>query len=117
MHTQGGYIPIEEVAMSDIVTMQVDGMSCGHCVAAVERALEATPGVAGVSVKVGRASMAVAGTEARDRVIAAALAAIGDAGFTATLDEQPAPKHEGASGCCCGSGHAPSTITLGRVAR
>lgn len=97
--------------MSDTVTMRIEGMSCGHCVSAVERALRATPGIAGVSVQVGRASMAVAGMEERDRVIATALGAIGVAGFSAALEVQ-APKLEAASGCCCCSGgHAPSTLS------
>ena len=32
------------------IRLKVKGMSCGHCVAAVENGLKSVPGVAGVSV-------------------------------------------------------------------
>ena len=32
-----------------IVTMKVEDMSCGHCVAAIEASLEKVPGVSGVT--------------------------------------------------------------------
>ncbi|RMG54927.1 MAG: copper chaperone, partial [Gammaproteobacteria bacterium] len=35
--------------MSKII-IDIDGMSCGHCTAAVERALSAVPGVSAVRV-------------------------------------------------------------------
>lgn len=38
-------------------TVQIDGMSCGHCLNAVNRALAALPGVALESVQMGRASL------------------------------------------------------------
>lgn len=37
--------------------MQISGMSCGHCVKAVERVLAAAPGVKAKRVEVGRAEM------------------------------------------------------------
>lgn len=40
------------------VTVQIDGMSCGHCVAAVRRALRALPGVDVEQVEVGSATIA-----------------------------------------------------------
>jgi copper chaperone len=40
------------------VTVQIDGMSCGHCVAAVDRALRALPGVQVEQVDVGSATIA-----------------------------------------------------------
>lgn len=40
------------------VSVQIDGMSCGHCVAAVERALRALPGVDVEQVAVGSATVA-----------------------------------------------------------
>jgi copper chaperone len=55
----------------------IDGMSCGHCVAAVKGALETVPGVRKVEVAVGRATL-----EADDTVTRAALTkAIEDEGF------------------------------------
>ncbi|HKT09140.1 MAG TPA: heavy-metal-associated domain-containing protein [Gemmatimonadaceae bacterium] len=40
------------------VTLQIDGMSCGHCVAAVGRALSAVPGVNVEAIDVGSATIA-----------------------------------------------------------
>jgi copper chaperone CopZ len=40
------------------ITVQIDGMSCGHCVAAVDRALRALPGVQVEQVDVGSATIA-----------------------------------------------------------
>jgi len=37
--------------------LKITGMSCGHCVAAVERALDRLPGVSGRKVKVGSAEV------------------------------------------------------------
>jgi copper chaperone len=37
------------------MTLEIGGMSCGHCVAAVRRALEGQPGLALEDVRVGRA--------------------------------------------------------------
>ena len=35
--------------------LRIEGMSCGHCVKTVDRALRATPGVLKVDVEIGRA--------------------------------------------------------------
>jgi copper chaperone len=40
------------------VSMRVEGMSCGHCVASVRRALEGVDGVQAERVEVGSASVA-----------------------------------------------------------
>jgi copper chaperone CopZ len=39
------------------LTLQIDGMSCGHCVARVEKALSSLAGVAVKKVEVGSAEM------------------------------------------------------------
>ncbi|MEP6688488.1 MAG: cation transporter [Gemmatimonadales bacterium] len=39
------------------VTLHIEGMSCGHCLNAVKRALEAVPGVEIGSVRIGRAEL------------------------------------------------------------
>jgi copper chaperone len=39
------------------VTLHIEGMSCGHCLNAVNRALSALPGVELESVQIGRASL------------------------------------------------------------
>ena len=40
------------------VTIGINGMSCGHCVTAVEKALASLPGVMIESVKIGSATVA-----------------------------------------------------------
>lgn len=39
------------------LTLNIDGMSCGHCLNAVNRALAEVPGVEVQSVKIGRADL------------------------------------------------------------
>lgn len=38
-------------------TINIEGMSCGHCVASVKKALEATAGVAVEHVEIGKAQV------------------------------------------------------------
>ena len=81
-----------DVASGDLLTvdLQVEGMTCASCVARVERVLKAVPGVrqASVNLATERATVAMEPT-----VAAAALAAaIGKAGYTATVVEQAAPQ-------------------------
>ena len=103
--------------MPSPVALRIQGMSCGHCVAAVERALRTTPGVTGVSVHVGRADFDVGASDNRTTVLAAAVEAIESAGYDVMIDERPAPASHAGSGCCCGSARAPDTVSLGRRAR
>ena len=63
------------------LSVQITGMSCGHCVKAVQKALESLPGVAVQQVTVGTAAMtydesATSAATIRD--------AIEDAGYTVT---------------------------------
>jgi len=54
------------------VTIQIDGMSCGHCVAAVGRALSAVPGVDVQQLAIGSATVAYdPGAVSLDRIRAA----------------------------------------------
>ena len=54
------------------VTILIDGMSCGHCVAAVRRALGAVPGVTVEQIELGSATLAYdAGAASLDRIRAA----------------------------------------------
>lgn len=66
-------------------TLTISGMSCGHCVAAVTRHLDAVDGVTVRSVEVGRAVLDVDPALVTPAVLAQA---IGDAGFA--LDPVPA---------------------------
>ena len=67
-----------------LLRLEVRGMSCGNCSAAVTRALEAVPGVkkARVSLDPGRA-------EVKGKALdgAALVRAVEDAGFEAVLEE------------------------------
>lgn len=63
------------------VTLQIEGMSCGHCVNAVTVALHRLPGVVVASVQVGQAEVQVAEGGPTPEVIAEAVRA---AGYPAT---------------------------------
>lgn len=58
-------------------TIHIEGMSCTHCLAAVRRALEATPGVAVQSVQMGRATVTADSTDVSADAIGAAVSAAG----------------------------------------
>ena len=61
-----------------MISFEVKGMSCGHCVAHVRTALEAVPGIAVNEVTIGRATVACDGQPATLQAIGAAL---DDAGY------------------------------------
>ena len=71
------------------VTLEISGMSCGHCVRAVDAALRAVPGVTVREVQVGSAALAVEGG-GREDVLARAVQALGEAGYDATVAGAPA---------------------------
>ena len=63
------------------ITLHIDGMSCGHCLNAVNQALGAVPGVEIESVRMGRADLRY------DESLTtgdASRGAIADAGYRAT---------------------------------
>jgi copper chaperone len=60
-------------------TYSVEGMSCGHCVAAVESSVSKVPGVSGVSVDLGARTVIVTATVRDDDAVRAAVA---EAGYT-----------------------------------
>ena len=63
------------------ITFHVDGMSCGHCLNAINQALAAVPGVEIESVRIGRADVRYdEGRTDPDAIIRA----IADAGYTAS---------------------------------
>ena len=61
-------------------TLKIDGMSCGHCVMSVRKALEAIDGVQVESVAVGTASVEFDPTRASTDVI---VEAVNEAGYPA----------------------------------
>ena len=64
----------------ELVTLTIDGMSCGHCVGRVQKALETLDGVKVETVEVGQAEVRI--DEARQR-LAAVVAALEAAGYPA----------------------------------
>jgi copper chaperone len=67
--------------------LDITGMSCGHCVAAVREALTQLPGVEVQRVAVGQASVTV---DTRTTPTESVLEAVRDAGYDAALAERPA---------------------------
>ena len=64
------------------VSMQISGMTCGHCVSAVRKALEAVPGVMVEQLAIGSATVAY--DEAATNADAIAQA-VDDEGYPVTL--------------------------------
>jgi copper chaperone CopZ len=64
------------------ITLHIEGMSCGHCLNAVNRALSEAPGVEIESVRMGRAELRYDETVTDESRIAAA---VSDEGYRATV--------------------------------
>ena len=54
-------------------TYRIDGMTCGHCVAAIEKELRTVAGVSTVSVDLAAGAATVAGDGFTDDAVAAAV--------------------------------------------
>lgn len=63
------------------LTLSIDGMSCNHCLNAVNKALSRLPGVSLTSVRIGRAELEYDESQIEPTTIAAAVT---DAGYRAT---------------------------------
>jgi copper chaperone CopZ len=63
-------------------TLHIEGMTCGHCLNAVSRALRAIPGVEIDSVQIGRADLRY---DERTTTPDALEAAVTEAGYRATV--------------------------------
>lgn len=61
--------------------LKIEGMSCGHCVAAVQRALGSVEGVDVERVEIGEATLGVSDEQQLER----AIAALQDEGYEASL--------------------------------
>lgn len=93
---------------SNRIQLDIDGMSCGSCVAHVRSALSRLPGVRIEDVQVGRAVVAIAPNFGDDAI----RQAITDAGYTLTNLRAADAAHDdavqsagpGPGGCCCGGG-------------
>lgn len=51
--------------------LKIEGMTCGHCVRAVEEALRTIPGVRDVTVEIGRARVEADDSVGRDALVEA----------------------------------------------
>ena len=63
------------------LTLHIDGMTCGHCLNAVNQALVAAPGVRLESLRIGRAELMYDENVTSPTAIEIA---VGEAGYTAT---------------------------------
>jgi copper chaperone CopZ len=63
------------------MALHIEGMSCGHCLTAVNQALGAVPGVKVGTVRIGRAEVEVPDTLSSDLLVAA----VEGAGYTVAL--------------------------------
>ena len=63
-------------------TLHIEGMSCGHCLNAVNRALSAVPGVRIDAVRIGRADVSYDDTTTTPSDLESAVA---EAGYRATV--------------------------------
>ena len=84
----------------ETLKLAITGMSCGHCVASVRRALDGVPGVDVRDVAIGGAELGVRAADAGPAT-AAALAAVRDAGYEAAV----------ATGDGAGAVDAPAGLT------
>ncbi|CAN5614594.1 heavy-metal-associated domain-containing protein [soil metagenome] len=64
--------------------IEIAGMSCGHCVAAVRKELEEAPGVTPVTVEIGYATVEI---DDATQGLLAAREAVAEAGFTVVGDQ------------------------------
>lgn len=72
-------LPHQEVTVSSL-SLAIEGMSCHHCLNAVNKALAAIPGVTIESVRIGRAELSFDPGQADPARI---IAAVTDAGYRA----------------------------------
>ena len=64
------------------VSLEITGMTCGHCVAAVDKALKQVQGVSAAKVEIGRATVTV---DPKVATTDAIVDAVEDAGYSATV--------------------------------
>lgn len=92
-----------------VLNLAIEGMSCGHCVARVTKALTGIAGVEVMSVAVGSAQLGVTdGSAAR-----AAVAALAEAGYPARSETPATTPVKQAGGCCGGARTSDKSKTGG----
>ena len=63
------------------VTLHIDGMSCSHCLNAVNQALAGVPGARVDSVRIGRAEVEIASEAGSDALVTA----VEEAGYNVSM--------------------------------
>lgn len=118
VHTHGGYTSTKELFVNTTThtntatTLAIDGMSCGHCVQAVTKALSAVAGVKVRSVVVGSAVIEAAESGTTGK----AVAALEEAGYPAkavgdvAASARAMPAKSG--GGCCGGARAMTPVAV-----
>ena len=93
------------------LTLSIDGMTCGHCVANVRRALESLPDVHVQDVRIGSAQLNVA--DASPSTLRPILAALTEAGYPGSVQTPGATAAAAStkSGCGCGCGTTDTAAT------
>lgn len=64
--------------MSQTIVLKIEGMTCGHCKAAVEKALKAVPGVTSATVELEKKEAVIMGSANREELVKA----VEDADYT-----------------------------------
>ena len=80
-----------------MIELRVEGMTCGHCVSAVTRAVKAVEPGANVEVDLGTGRVRVDGGSSAD----ALSKAIAEAGYPASAAGEQAPAAAQKKGGCC----------------
>jgi len=79
-----------------MIELRVEGMTCGHCVSTVTRAVKAVDPEANVQVDLGSGRVRVEGGSSVE-VLGKAIA---DAGYPAALAGEQSPATRRSGGCC-----------------
>jgi len=96
------------------VTLSVEGMTCGHCVASVRKALAAVPGAQITAVTLGAAVLDVPDSNPVE-VAKAAIAAVTAAGYPASLSANlPGNTAASSNASCCAPATHIHPISRGR---
>jgi copper chaperone CopZ len=90
------------------VTLAITGMTCSHCVASVQKALGAVPGLSAARVALGFAELHIDSANP-DQVVGDAVREIARAGYDAAVG-QPSRSVPAPSSCCS----APTPQPLAR---
>ena len=96
-------------ASPTVLNLAIEGMSCGHCVARVTKALTGITGVEVTSVAIGSAQLAVADGAAAN----AAITSLAKAGYPARSASPATSPMQRAGGCCGGASSSDKTKTGG----